>query len=258
MNSIIEEINIEYDIKGEISLYDITQALAGINNYYRRKVREATGIKNPPELIVSEMSKASPFRAKFYAAPIIATQLLLWGGKYVTLHEAFDFVCKDLAGIVSGKSTEKHSDSEYDDLDRIVRPVYKNDEGSKFILFGNDNSENVIQVGWEDANIAHSQILQKKKNQDLQDGSDIQKEVLLYIDTAVNKNAEDVGDKGYIDSIDKKQLKLYFPESKPEIKAKVLSNPFKQAYIVTVDVLKMKNKPVAYKILELHDTISRE
>lgn len=131
MAKAIHEIYIEYDIKGDLSLYDITQALEAINSQYRRRVKSDPNLRqSQPDLLVEEMSKASPFRAKLI--PIL-TQLSIVTTPYIMAHDVLDCVAKDL-GILSGdkKSPETQiSNADLEDYKKLVRPII-HDQGQSF------------------------------------------------------------------------------------------------------------------------------
>lgn len=259
----VHHIFLEYDVRGDLTLYHIASALEATSSQYRRLAkRNPVLAKQSVDLYVEEISMQSPLKAKLLVASAIATQLYMAGNIYNFSHDILYNMAYDLR-LLAGEETDpekKFSNSELDDYSRIIKPITLN-QGSRYNFLGQDNSRTTIkiEIPWDKANVIENQIREKRKINALPDGENIETEVLLYIDTAVNKTeGESVGDKGTIENIYSEPLKLYFPEDRPEIKEKVLANPFKQAFIVTVDVLKVHNKPFAYKILEIHDTIPRD
>jgi hypothetical protein len=66
------------------------------------------------------------------------------------------------------------------------------------------------------------------------------------------------GDRGIVEAIHKKPLKvIYGSDGLKEKMININGNPFHLAYVVDVKVETIEGKPVAYKIVELHETFPK-
>ncbi|MBY0405165.1 MAG: hypothetical protein K2X66_14805 [Cyanobacteria bacterium] len=253
----VKEIRLEFDIKGDLTLYHISQALEATSSQYRRMAKKDPILKKAiPDLIIEEIIMQSPLKTKL---KVVGSQMFLLGSAYIYTHDILQNLSYDFR-LFAGEETnaeKQFSDQELEDYRRIIKPITIN-QGSKFILAGKDDSKTVIniEIPWDKANIIENQIQKRKKIAELPTLHRYT-EVLLYLDTAVNHlEKENVGDKGIIDYIlPEKEIRLYFPDS--EIKKSVLENPFQKAFIVTVEVETIHERPACYKIVELHKIIDR-
>jgi len=84
----------------------------------------------------------------------------------------------------------------------------------------------------------------------------IHEKVVLHFFQARTDPKSSTGDKGIIESIHRGPVKVIF--STDTLKARVLHqdgvNPFNSAYIVDVDVQTIDEKPVVYKIIQVHES----
>jgi hypothetical protein len=83
--------------------------------------------------------------------------------------------------------------------------------------------------------------------------SGFHEQVLLYWYQARNDLSAKTGDRAIIESIYTGAVKTVF--GLPELKAKMLRDPFSYAYLVDVFVETVGGKPMLYKISEIHDKI---
>ena len=66
-----------------------------------------------------------------------------------------------------------------------------------------------------------------------------------------------LGNKGVIDDLSKKPMNIIFDSE--EIKERMLHsdvNPFNTAYVVDVKIMTVREQPVAYKVVKLHELIN--
>ena len=88
----------------------------------------------------------------------------------------------------------------------------------------------------------------------------IHEQVVMYWAQARNQpDSSKAGDRARIESIHQGDIKVRFAND--SLKAKMLYDepyPFKKAFIVDVAVETVNNKPVLYKVLELHDVIDKD
>ncbi len=83
---------------------------------------------------------------------------------------------------------------------------------------------------------------------------DIKSSVLMTWFQARNDLKSKIGNKGVIEELSKKPLNITFDND--EIKETILHgdiNPFNTAYVVDVKIQTIHDKPVAYKVVKLHD-----
>jgi|GEM_PF-7001650 len=267
MTAEVHHVYLEYDVKADLTLHRVGSALEAISSQYRRLSNKNSIIANQEtDLYLEQLSMNSPLRAKLAVAAntiaMLGTQLYLLGNIYNFSHDILSNIASDLK-LFSGQeinAEKKFSNSELDDYQNIIKPITLS-QGSKLNILGKDESKTTvnINVGWESAHIIENRIREYRKLNTLPNQSEVYQEVLLYIYTAVDKtDGENVGDKGIIDDIYRQPLKLIFPEERPDIKQAILhNNPFKHAFLVTVVVLHVENKPIAYKIIELHSSFPR-
>lgn len=84
-------------------------------------------------------------------------------------------------------------------------------------------------------------------------------EQLMVLEQVKNNSASKSGDRGIIEAISHKAVKLHF--SSEEIKKSILTqheNPLQGVFMVTVNVRYVSGEPVIYKILEVIDFIPKE
>lgn len=87
----------------------------------------------------------------------------------------------------------------------------------------------------------------------------IHEQVLMYWAQARNQPNNKSGDKARIESIYQGDVKVVFANDR--LKAKMLFDspyPFSHAYVIDVSVETIEGRPALYKVLEVHDEISRD
>lgn len=146
---------------------------------------------------------------------------------------------------------------DYRDLSTIINPIAK-DNGSQLniqtIVNGNVTvnlnvtslESNALQ------NVFKKEIESKKEPEVLPDA--IEKVLMTLFQARSDKNAT-TGNKGTIESLDKKPLNLIFATD--DLKNDILhgsDNPLHNAFIVDVKIQNANGKPAAYTILKLHES----
>lgn len=89
--------------------------------------------------------------------------------------------------------------------------------------------------------------------------SGIREDELLVLEQVKNDASAKTGDRGIIESISEKPVKIYF--SSESVKNRILSldtNLFQLIFLVDVDVKMIDGKPILYRIIEVKDVIQKQ
>lgn len=145
-------------------------------------------------------------------------------------------------------------------ISKILQPVAK-DAGSQVIISGNVNIDTLnvsLSLDSVEANAIQNRVrnlLEASK----QPERVIVQRVLFYWDTTKYGSKSTSVDRGSVDSIYSKPLKVIFDDEK--LKYEMINreeNFFKIAFIVDLEVMTINNQPSAYRIIKLHESIPRE
>lgn len=162
-----------------------------------------------------------------------------------------------------GKTNEKPKDFDLKDCNNfsnIIKPIAK-DNGSNVFFTGHTivKAEKVVfNYNSVEANAIQNGILREKDT--LKEPlRNIEKGVLFYWDSAKNDEKSKAIDRGFIDALNANSLKVTFenPDIKKEMLLEMENNPFHCYYLVDVEVLTVKNIPTVYKIIKLHEILSK-
>lgn len=183
--------------------------------------------------------------------------------EYTNLFMDFGSYLIRIINYLLGKS-ERPTDIDQKDCINIrdINEVIANNSGSNInIKFGDiTNSALFLNINSQEANAIQNQVAKELEKLAEPDGKE-RKEVVLYWKQV--KKGEGVkkgttGDKAIIEAISPHPLSVYFPENVSWIKKRMTeekSNPLKTAYIVDVEILSVKGKPIAYKITNIHEEL---
>lgn len=158
------------------------------------------------------------------------------------------------------KPSEEYSRKTLENLSTILEPVAK-DRGSQFILSGNTFNGEVnftFNMNSTEANAAQNAI-RKELDATKESVTGIHYQVLMYWAQARNQPGGKSGDRARIESVHKGDVKVLFAND--GLKMKMLfepEHPFEKAFIVDVAVETVNDKPMLYRVLDLHETIDRE
>lgn len=250
-----DRLTIEIKNTKPVELGDLTQSLFSLSDEFRRhlEAREPEASAADVKLYVKEIRTGS------IIADIVAISPQLFQGfSYINTVISFGKHLKSAYDYLSGKSDDKPELDKisYENLTRIVEPIAK-DHGSQLNL-GIVNGNVYININSTDANAAQNSA--RKEIEELREPESSQHEkVLLYWYQARADAASTAGDKGIIESITKRPVKVICATD--SIKLQMIlneENPFKEAYVVDVIVETIKSKPALYKILAVHDKFERE
>jgi hypothetical protein len=252
-----EKITLEYKNNSPVELTDLTNALTCFGEQYKRFVINKPEIKTPMEakLFIKEIRTGS-----------IITDLIPFTPILLPIIAEFNIVlsfCEHIKRTYSffiGKSTDipKIDKTDCTHLSSILTPVAK-DNGSQLNCSYVHNGPvfNVINVNSLEANAAQNSIIRYRDSL-FEPVIRNYKNVVMYWYQARNEPSCQTGDKGLIESIYSKPIKILFAND--ELKSNMLldkENPFRFAYVVTVTVETIENIPVAYKIMSIHDKFER-
>jgi len=238
-----------------VELADLTRSLLSFADEFTRYIEanEPEAVAGEVKLYIKEMKSGSIVADLVAISPQIVqlisyTNAVISFGKH--LKTAYDYL--------TGKSDEKPEldKASYDNLSSIVEPIAK-DRGSQLNI-GSIQGAVVININSKDANAAQNAV--RKQLENLKEPeSRLHEKVLLYWYQARADATSKTGDKGIIESISKRPVKVICDTEK--IKSEMVLddvNPFKEAYVVDVMVETIRDKPALYKVLAIHDKFERE
>lgn len=138
-------------------------------------------------------------------------------------------------------------------ISKFVEPI-ANDSGSVLQIDASNNQGEIhIHLNSENAN-----AIQNRANKELEKLKEpvigLHKKVVLYWSQARNDNKK--GDKAIIESISDREVKVIYDSD--ELKYQMIHEQphiFDIGYVVDVYVETIKDKPVAYKVINFHDTV---
>lgn len=165
---------------------------------------------------------------------------------------------KPLAGKKGAVLSIKHARIEHVDGDRHTVAEYTFDEVE--INRASINIDQALSAGVIVPQIAIQEATDEDTDKEI--GGHITKEVMLFIEQASRKPGKErgrTGDRGIIPDISAKSLPVYFRKSFQNLKDQMIKgaiNPLTNyAFVVDVHVQRLKGKPKAYMITNIHDTI---
>lgn len=247
---------IKIENKEPIELFDLTKSLVSLATQFNSYVDKHGDTKENKEakLYVKEIKSGSViFELVEYATagliPFVDNFNTIMGfTKY--LKSIFDFFLKQ-----EGEKPEI-SPSDYKELSAIINPVAK-DSGSQYNISTvvNGNVELHFHVNAVESNAMQNMFKSEIEKSKLPDQIDeVKQSVLLTWFQARNDLNSKIGNKGVIEDLSEKALNITFDSE--ELKEKMLHsdiNPFNMVYVVDVKIQTVQDKPVAYKVVKLHE-----
>lgn len=257
----IQDIRLHIHIENTepMELMNLTSSLVSLNNQYVSYVRRhsSQNISSSSKLYIKEIREGSTILELVEVATVLVLPFL----ENVNTILGFTEYCKQALQYFTGKSKDRPGNiTKYDcqDFSNLVNPIISDHggvinigtvyNGEITIVLTTDNTEaNAIQ------NAARREIELLTKTEQ----TDVHKKVLMTWDQASSSINNNSKNKGVIDSIfPNKALKiLYLAEDEDAIKKRMLygdENPLKCVYEVDVMVEVSQNRPIAYRILKLH------
>ena len=198
----------------------------------------------------------------------IIVELLALGGYAMTTIGGVNTVvtlAKNLKGMVEygrglvSSPPEGTTKRDAEDFVRFIQPVATDNRATLNIQVSDKARVNVLQQVFmtsETANASQNRV-QNWVAQQSMPTTGRHEGVLFYWFQARTTGTSGVGDKGIIETLFPRALRTSFASD--EVKATMLRDRlFKMAYIVDVDVQTVGEQPLAYRILRVVDSFSRE
>ncbi|TXD53644.1 hypothetical protein [Polaribacter sp. IC063] len=249
------KLTIKIDNTKPVEIMDFTDSFKSLGSQYYKFLSESEYFK---------LSKTTKFYIKEVRTGSIITELTDLVPLVIPFVENSNSVIEFSAFLklsydyLLGKTDAKPKEFDITDcnnLNNIIKPVAK-DKGSNMVFTGDFNFGDVtIEMNFNsvEANAIQNAITKEKE---LLKEPELNKKtkMLFYWDSAKYNSKSKAIDRGIIEAISKSALKVEFENE--NIKSKMLDidfNPFHMAYVVDVEIQEIKDNPVLYKILELHD-----
>lgn len=257
-----DKMKLVIEIKNQqpIELIDLAQSMLGIGAEYRDYLSKHASHISADEArlyvkevrtgsVITELVALAPF-----ALPLIEhADSVLEYGKYIVT--ALSWLIG--RGERPAEALEK---STLTNLNTILEPIAK-DRASQFNLSGITVNGNVtlhFAINSTEANAAQNSIRRELETMK-EPVTGIHSKVVMYWMQARNQPNSKSGDRARIESVHKGDVKVVFADD--GLKAKMLydpPHPFKKAFVVDVAVETIEDKPVLYRVLELHDSFDRD
>ena len=240
-----------------IELLDLTSSLVSLNNQYASYVKRNTvdNVSSNAKLYIKEIRNGSTILELVELAVIT----MLPFAENVNTIVGFAGYCKVVFDYLTGKSGSKPelSISDYRDFSNIVNPVVADRgavmkigtvvNGDLNVTFAADNiSSNALQ------NYSKREIEAMRKTE----MAGVHMDVLMTWDQASGNIKNNTKNKGVIDAIyPNLALKILFDDER--VKREILygdDNPLVTVYRVDVKVETSQGRPVAYRVIKLHET----
>lgn len=253
-------LQIKIENKESVELVDLTRSLMALSNQFGKYVEKYADCKENREakLFVKEIRKGSLIfelieLASVGMIPFMENTNTIIGFASI-LKQTFEYFLNK-----NGESPEM-SVSDFKDLSTFVNPIAK-DNGSNVTINTIVHGDVHLNVQLDSIKANAFQNIAKREIELLKEPEDDSiktKEVFVWFQ-ARNDDKTNVGNKGIIEGLCNKPLNVIFDNDKIR-KSMIASNinPFKTAFVVDVKIQKVQDKPVAYKILRLHENFSIE
>ncbi len=250
---------IKIENKKPIELLDLANSMLSLSCEYNRYIERGENNVQTENVrlyvkeirsgsIITELVSLAP-----YTLPLIeySTSIIEFAGYLKTAFDWFISPNSIIPPVTDKKSLQS--------LVEILEPVAK-DNGSQFNIGAfNVQGDLTINITYDSvqANAAQNGI--KRYVDTLKEPvSGLHEQVVMYWVQARNHNDKKAGDKARIESIYIGDVKVKFKDD--QLKVKMLFEepfPFQKAFIIDVIVETIDEKPVLYKVIELHDVMDK-
>lgn len=251
----MQQASLTIEIKNQqpIELLDLTWSLVGLSEEIKRFVDAHEPEASPTYAGIS----IRDIRAGSVVADLIVTAPFTPGVSHINTVAKFGAHLQAAYAYLSSSATAKPAleKATYQNLSNIVEPIAK-DAGAQLNITAPGGNV-VININSVNANAVQNKA-RKEIERLAEPVSALHEKVLLYWYQARGDVASQKGDKAIIESIDPRPKKIICAND--AIKSQMIfdnENPFKWAYVVDVMVETIGNRPVAYKIITLHEKFER-
>jgi hypothetical protein len=254
------KLKIEINNKRPVELLDLAKSMISMSDEYKRFLAKNELHVDPEHVklyikqiyggsIITELVSLAP-----YALPLIDhAEIVVEYTKHI----------KSLYEWLNGdEEKQQHAEkSALENLNNIIEPIAK-DRGSQMNIGAvNVSGDYVVNYNINSTNANATQNSIKRHLSAMKEPvTGIHHDVVMYWAQARNDpNGSKAGDHARIESIYKGDVKVKFLND--QIKLKILykePHPFSKAFVVDVAVETVNEKPILYKILELHDVLEKE
>lgn len=253
------KLTIEIKNKHPVELVDLARSMMAFGDEYQRflakhdAMLEADNVK----LYIKEIRSGSIITELVALAPYTVpftehADTVLEYAKYIKVFYDWMLGRSDEPAPEVDKTTLQN-------MSQIVEPIAK-DKASQ-INFGtiNFNGQVILNLNMSgmEANAAQNAIRREIESRK-EPVTGIREQVVMYWAQARNQQNNKAGDKVRIESIWPTDVKVRFAND--ELKTRMLfeePHPFNKNFIVDVAVETVNNKPVLYKVLQLHEAFDR-
>lgn len=249
------KLTIKIENKRPIEITDFTDSFNSLANQYYKYLSENESFKlnQDTKLYIKEIRSGSIITELSDLVPLVlpfvenSNSVIEFTG---FLKKGFDYFL--------GKTEEKPKEFDLKDcnnFNNIIKPIAK-DNGSNVLFNGDWNFENItVNFNFNSVEVnAIQNGIQREKENLKEPTKNIQHKVLFYWDSAKYDEKSKSVDKGYIDSVSFKSLRVSFDDDYTKrLMLDIEENPFHLAYIVDVEIMDIQNVPTVYKILKMHE-----
>lgn len=267
----VPSLTITYDNASPVELADLTVSLQSVARRYARfaaqnhldleedsaklyvrRIAAGSIVVDLTNLAMAHKEIVGTVGAVAAGSVLVATQTNALVTFAKNMRDGLNYLCGK-----SDKKTELPA-NELRDLARIVEPVAKDINGS-FSIVANDGASIQVSVHY---NSLEANTIQNRAEKEIEErrepGQKRFKQVLMYWHQA-SREAGSRTDRAVIDAIYEKPLKVVFDDEDQEIKNRMISgqsNPFTIGFLVDVELLTIRGRPVAYKVTHLYEVLA--
>lgn len=255
----MEDIRLHIHIKDTqpMELLDLTGSLVALNSQYVSYLKRHAGdnIRSEAKLYVKEIRHGSVI---VELVDTMAVAVLPFMENANTIIGFVEY-CKAAIGYFLGKSDDNPglTVSDCRDFGNIVNPIAA-DNGAVINIGTYINGDVKVELTTNsmESNAIQNAVRKEIKRLSVLEQTDMHKNVLMTWQQASSDIRNNAKNRGVIDSIiPGRAMKVLFEDD--DVKRKMLygeDNPLTSVYVVDVKVETSQNKPVAYRIVKLHET----
>lgn len=258
MGTEIQDIRLIITInnKQPVELLDLTKSLVALSTNFDRYTSEHGETKENREakLYVKEIRSGSIIVELIELATV---GMIPFADNVNTILDFANYFKTAVNFFLKGEGEDPElSPSELKEISTIVGPVAK-DKGSQLNISTTVNGNLTLNFN---LNSNESSTIQNIFNRELKKlklpeiVDDAEERVVLTFFQARSDKSSKIGNKGTIESLNKKPMNIVFDTE--ELKAEILHsdiNPLKTAYVVDVKIETINEKPSIYRVIKLHE-----